>query len=142
MLLLCKIELGATSENLCEKYRTAALGNRATMRYSVWGGLFHMTDLQDAIREENRRIRLLRITSDLTVQVLMSGRLSASEAASLIDGVKTFALKLFPGKDHTFDLIHMPRFRRALRESGTYDRERPALRVYHGFETGDHSERN
>jgi hypothetical protein len=142
MLLLCKIELGAASENLCEKYRTASLGNPETMRYSVWGGQFHMTDLQDAISEENRRIRLLRITSDLTVQVLMSGRLSASEAASLIDGLKSFALNLFPGKDHTFDLIHMPRFRRALRESGTYDRERPTLIVYHGFATGDHSERN
>jgi hypothetical protein len=102
-----------------------------------------MTDLQDAIREENRRIRLLRIMSDLTVQILMSGRLSASEAASLIDGVKTFALKLFPGKDQTFDLIHMPRLRRALRESGTYDHKKLTLVVYHGFQTGGHSgERN
>jgi hypothetical protein len=79
-----------------------------------------MTTFQEAITDENRRIRLLRITSDLLVQLLMSGSVPASEADSLICGVKDLAMRLFPGKEPVFDLIYMPRFRRALLESGAY----------------------
>ncbi len=90
-----------------------------------------MTTVQEAIAEENRRIRLLRITSDLLVQLLMSGRLPASEADSLIGGVKDLAMRLFPGKGPVFDLIYMPRFRRALLESGAYA-DGPALKILDG----------
>jgi hypothetical protein len=101
------------------------------MRYSFCGGNFSMTTFQEAITDENRRIRLLRITSDLLAQLLMSGRVPASEADSLIGGVKDLAMRLFPGKEPVFDLIYMPRFRRALLESGVYA-DGPALKILDG----------
>jgi hypothetical protein len=90
-----------------------------------------MQNKDDLIREENRRIRLLRITSDLLVHVLMTRQISLSEADRMIQGTRNLALKLFPDKGHVFDLIHMPRFRRALREAGAYDARR-SLRVLTG----------
>jgi hypothetical protein len=90
-----------------------------------------MTTLQKAIQEENRRIRLLSIISDLLVQLLMIGRVSVSEVDSMICGVKDFAMKLFPGKEPQFELIYMPRFRRALLESGVYNHN-PSLRIIEG----------
>ncbi|HMK33632.1 MAG TPA: hypothetical protein VK463_01100 [Desulfomonilaceae bacterium] len=75
----------------------------------------------ELIREENRRIRMLRIVSDLLIQLLMSRRVSLAEANVMIRRVRTIALHLFPGKEQAFDLIYMPRFRRALREAGYYD---------------------
>ncbi len=90
-----------------------------------------MKTLQESIREEDRRIRLLRIASDLLVQLLMSGRVPASEADSLIGGVKDLAMRLFPGKEPVFDLIYMPRFRRAMLEAGAYA-EGPTLKILDG----------
>jgi hypothetical protein len=75
----------------------------------------------ELIRDENRRIRMLRMLSDLLIQVLGSRRLTLAEADVMIRGMRKVALNLFPGKEQAFDLIYMPRFRRALRESGYYD---------------------
>lgn len=83
-----------------------------------------MHNKDDLIREENRRIRLLRIAADLLVHVLMTRHLSLSEADKMIQGTRNLALKLFPDKCHVFDMIYMPRFRRALREAGAYDSQR------------------
>lgn len=80
-----------------------------------------MKSEEDLIREENRRIRLLRVASDLLVHVLITRQVTVAEAERLVDGVRRFALKLFPGKEEAFDLIYLPRFRRAFREGGGYD---------------------
>jgi hypothetical protein len=80
-----------------------------------------MEILEELIREENRRIRMLRMLSDLLVQVLGSRRFAPTEADMMISGMRKLALNLFPGKEQTFDLIYMPSFRRALREAGYYD---------------------
>jgi len=90
-----------------------------------------MKSEEDLIREENRRIRMLRIASDLLVHLLMTRPISVSEADRLIQGTRDLALKLFPDKGHVFDLIHLPRFRRALREAGAYDSPR-SLRMLIG----------
>lgn len=81
-----------------------------------------MENEEDLIREENRRIRLLRVACDLLVYVLMTRPVSDAEAERLVDGVRQFALKLFPGKEDAFDLIYLPRFRRAFWEGGGYQR--------------------
>ncbi len=70
------------------------------------------------IMEENRRIRLLRISSDMLIDLVLSRKVSYPEAESMIGGVRDLANNLFPGKDDVFELIYMPRFRRALREAG------------------------
>jgi hypothetical protein len=77
---------------------------------------------EDLIREENRRIRMLRVASDLLVHVLMTRSVSDVEAERLVDGLKRYALDLFPGKEEAFDLIYLPRLRRAFREGGGYER--------------------
>ncbi len=75
------------------------------------------SELQDAVKEENRRIRRLRICVDFTIQCLMTQPMSATEAQSLIRGARGLTSELFPGKEAVFDLIYLPRLRRALRES-------------------------
>lgn len=77
-----------------------------------------------AIEEENRRIRMLRIVVDLMVQTLLTRPMDMEEAEKLVRGVRSFALKLFPGKENAFDLIYAPRFRRAFREAGLYGDQR------------------
>ena len=79
-----------------------------------------MADL-NRIKEENRNIRLLRISSDLVIQMFMTRPVSRREADAMIRGVKKLALRLFPGKESVFDLIYLPRFKRALEEAGMRD---------------------
>ena len=69
-------------------------------------------------QEENRRIRLLRMSADLLVRLFMTTPVTVSDAEKMIRGLRLFALKLFPDKGEVFDLIYVPRFRRALREAG------------------------
>ncbi len=86
-----------------------------------------MTTPTNLVREENRKIRLLRISTDLLVHTLMTTPVTMSEAEKMIQGLRMFALELFPDKGEVFDLIYVPRFRRALREAGTL--RSSALRV-------------
>ncbi len=78
-------------------------------------------------QKEDRRVRMLRISTDLVVQVLMTTPLTASQAQQIICGVRNLALELFPGKADTFDLIYLPRFRRALKEAGAHPGNLPAI---------------
>jgi hypothetical protein len=68
------------------------------------------------IEEENRRIRTLRLLVDFSLAYLAQTRLPLEEAQAVVEGVKKQALRLFPEKEDTFDLIYLPRFRRLLRE--------------------------
>ena len=78
-----------------------------------------MSNITDKLlKEENRRIRLLRISTDLVVQQLMTRPITMNEADRMILGVRDLASKLFPGKEDVFDLVYLPRFRRALIEAG------------------------
>jgi hypothetical protein len=71
-----------------------------------------------AVDDENRRIRRVRITADLLIQLIMTRPLSPLQVEAMIQGVRRLALGLFPDKESVFDLIYMPRFRRAMREAG------------------------
>jgi hypothetical protein len=90
------------------------------MGYVLLRGENSMNSDSDSVKDENRRIRLFRISSDLLIQLIMTRPMSIAEAEGMIDGLRILARQLFPGKDHVFDLIYMPRFRRALREAGLY----------------------
>jgi hypothetical protein len=70
------------------------------------------------LQQENRRIRLLRITTDFLIQMLMKRSVMPEDADRMIRGLREFALKLFPGRAQAFDLIYLPRFRRAMLEAG------------------------
>ena len=68
------------------------------------------------IELENKKIRRLRFLVDLTCTLLNQTRLSREESWELVEGVRQWALRLFPGKEEAFDLIYRPRFRRIIEE--------------------------
>lgn len=70
----------------------------------------------EAIAEENRRLRRLRVLVQLTLQVIAQGDLPYDEASDMIAATRRVALELFPGKEQAFDLLYLPKFRRVLSE--------------------------
>ena len=72
---------------------------------------------EDLIQEENRRIRRLRVLVDLTRNVIyQDASLGHSDARQMVIDLRKVASSLFPGKEHTFDLVLWPRFDRILKE--------------------------
>ena len=75
-----------------------------------------MTPLADALAAEERRIRRLRRAMDVAAALLWRVNLTLEEAREVVGHAKTTALRLFPDKGDTFDLIYGSRFRRILAE--------------------------
>ncbi|MBW2147109.1 MAG: hypothetical protein JRG73_15240 [Deltaproteobacteria bacterium] len=71
---------------------------------------------KEEIREENQRIRRLRILTNLTISIIMQSNLTLEEASKLVADVRSAVMKLFPGKEDVFDLVLAPRFRRVINE--------------------------
>ncbi len=74
-----------------------------------------MTSPMD-IREEEKRLRRLRIAVDLTQAVLMQADLTLREAFDIMADARKAALALFPDKGDVYDLIYAPRLKRIVRE--------------------------
>ncbi len=71
----------------------------------------------EGLREEQRRIRQLRLLVDVTAQVLAEDEhLSFCEALRLVDAARTAARRLFPDREDTFDLVVRPRLERIVLE--------------------------
>ncbi len=70
--------------------------------------------MPDEVEEENRKVRRLRFMVDFSLEYIRTQRLTHEEAIVMIEGVRRFALKLFPDKEEAFDMIYAPRFRRLL----------------------------
>ncbi|HWP58673.1 MAG TPA: hypothetical protein VNL14_12350 [Candidatus Acidoferrales bacterium] len=70
----------------------------------------------EALQAEERKIRRLRRTVDLTTALLYQADLTLETAQRLVAACKKAALELFPDKEETFDLVYGPRFRRILTE--------------------------
>jgi hypothetical protein len=71
---------------------------------------------KDALLSEERKVRRLGRAMDLTAILLWQVDLTLEEAQEIVSHAKQTALKLFPDKEATFDLIYGPRFRRILVE--------------------------
>ena len=69
-----------------------------------------------ALLEEERRLRRLCRAMDVAAVLLQQVDLTLEEAQDVVDHAKKTALKLFPDKEETFDLIYGSRFRRILVE--------------------------
>ena len=63
-----------------------------------------------ALREEDRRLRQLQFVVSLDLQTIAQGPVTYRQAMAMLDGTRTLALNLFPGKELAFDLIYRPRF--------------------------------
>jgi hypothetical protein len=72
---------------------------------------------QQAVREENRRLRYLRFLVDLALVEIRRGRFTKPQAEQVVENIRSQALQLFPGKELAFDLIYRPRFRRVIAET-------------------------
>jgi hypothetical protein len=72
--------------------------------------------MADELLEEEKKLRRLRFIVDFTLEYIGTQDVSHEEALSVIEGVRRHALKLFPGKEETFDMIYLPRFRRLLND--------------------------
>lgn len=73
--------------------------------------------MKDALRDENRRMRLLKFVVDLNQAVLMQQEdLTLLEAFRIMRDTRQAALNLFPGKEGVYDLIYAPRFHRVIKE--------------------------
>lgn len=68
------------------------------------------------IREENRKVRFLRLLVDFSILSIQQDEVSLEEALKIVEDVKQAALGLFPGKEEVFELIYRPRFRRVIEE--------------------------
>ena len=68
----------------------------------------------DAVREEARRLRELRVLVDLTAALIAQGRPDRVEGERLVAATRKRILELFPDKSDTYDLILAPRFARLL----------------------------
>jgi hypothetical protein len=69
------------------------------------------------VRDEEQRVRRLRLLVDVTAQVLAEDeKLTFCEALRLIEAARTAALRLFPEKHETFDLVVRPRLERIVQE--------------------------
>ena len=74
-----------------------------------------MTDAV-ALAEEEARIRRLQRTVDLALFYIRAAPINRNTAEMITDKVRARAIEMFPGKEETFDLIYLPRFRRAMEE--------------------------
>jgi hypothetical protein len=71
----------------------------------------------EELREEQQRLRKLRLLVDVTAQLLAEDdHLILCEALRLIDAARTAAVRLFPEKCDTFDLVVRPRLERIVFE--------------------------
>jgi len=70
----------------------------------------------EEFKDEERRLKQLRLSVGLTMSAISQTNLSLEEASQLVAATRRLALRLFPGKELAFDLIYQPRFRRLLAE--------------------------
>ncbi len=70
--------------------------------------------MDEDLKEEDRKIRRLRHMVDFALEYIRTQKLDHDQALKVVQGVKDFALRLFPGKEEAFDIIYAPRFKRLL----------------------------
>lgn len=69
----------------------------------------------DEVRDEEGRLRKLRLLVDVTAQVIAEDdHLTLCEALRLVEAARTAAARLFPENTTTFDLVVRPRLERIL----------------------------
>lgn len=72
---------------------------------------------EELLRDEEERLRRLRLLVDVTAQVLSEDeKLTFCEALRLVEAARTAAFRLFPDKNDTFELVIRPRLDRIVLE--------------------------
>jgi hypothetical protein len=74
-------------------------------------------EMEEKLREEERKMRRLRFVVDLAQALLMQQPdLTLREAFDIMRDTKKAALALFPDKESVYELIYAPRFRKIIAE--------------------------
>ncbi len=73
--------------------------------------------MNQALREEEKKLRMLKFVVDLNQAILMQQTdLTLQEAFEIMRNTKRAALNLFPDKEDVYELLYSPRFRRIIRD--------------------------
>ena len=72
--------------------------------------------MDELMRDEEKRLRRLRLVIDLSLSLLMQADLTLREAVNVVENAKKAALALFPDKGEVFDLVYAPRLKRVIRD--------------------------
>jgi hypothetical protein len=75
----------------------------------------------EAIRDEERRARHVRIIVNFTTSVIAQGNLTRREAEALVAAARRKILDLFPGQEDTYELLYARRFARLVDEFARRD---------------------
>jgi len=67
-----------------------------------------------AVLEEAKRVRRLQRGVDFGIAAILQGAFTREEAERLTHALREACAELCPGKEETFDLIYVPRLRRAI----------------------------
>lgn len=70
----------------------------------------------EELKEEDRKIRHLRRMVDFTSVLIIQSDMSLEEAQRHVSALRDFSVRLFPGKEHVFDMVYGPRLKRILIE--------------------------
>lgn len=71
---------------------------------------------KEKLVEEERKLRQLRTAVDLTKLMILQGEITYGEALRLVENLRSYAGKLFPEKEETFELIYRGRFDKVIEE--------------------------
>lgn len=74
------------------------------------------TPTPEEILQEDLKIRRLRQMVDFTSILIIQSDMSLEEAGKHVEALRDLALRLFPGKEHVFDMVYGPRLKRLLTE--------------------------
>ena len=73
--------------------------------------------MKEKLIEEEKNMRRLRFLVDLSQAILMQqSDLTLQEAFKIMENTKRAVLSLFPDKEHVYELVYAPRFRRIISE--------------------------
>ena len=70
----------------------------------------------EEIQEESRKVRRLQMVVGLVMNVIRQSDLPIEEAQEMISSTRQYALRLFPDKAFTYEIIYQSRFNRLLHE--------------------------
>lgn len=71
---------------------------------------------------EDEKIQRLQWIVQLTYKTLCQPDTTLEEAVRMVEGVKRYALRLFPDKEDAWEMIYAPRFHRVMKERWNYVR--------------------
>lgn len=71
----------------------------------------------EAVADEERRLRAVRARIDSAQGALRAGQVPMEAVEALIACLRRETERLLPGTGHAFDLIYLPRLRRAAEEA-------------------------